>query len=99
MLQAQQQLQNTKNQAIQQSTDFRTELILRFRNEIAEFAQDIAKQRGGKLVMLAGQETLWFDSSADITDEVIALIRKRSSEFKESGEANNALPAEEKTES
>ena len=95
VLQAQQQLQNTKNLAIQQSTEFRSELIQRFRSEISEIAQQIAIQKGGSLVMLAGQETLWFDSDADITDEVIAVMRKRSNDYTPTSEpASHNEPAD-----
>ena len=75
VLQAQQQLSNSKNLAIQQSTNFRSDLILNFRNEVKEIAQKIAKRVGGKLVVVSNYETIWFDSSIDITDEVIAVLR------------------------
>ncbi|MEM8843902.1 MAG: OmpH family outer membrane protein [Pseudomonadota bacterium] len=86
LAQTQNQLQNTRNLAIQQSTEFRSELILQFRAEVSKIAQAIAKERGSKLIMVVGQETLWFDAKADITDEVIALIRKR-----ESSQANSSV--------
>lgn len=82
--QAQQQLLNTKNQAIQQSTNYRSELVNRFRNEVGEIAQQIAARSGGQLVLVSSYETIWFDPSADITDEVIAVIRANDSTTKNS---------------
>ena len=81
VLQAQKQLQDTKNLAVQQSTEFRSELILDFRNEVSNIAQQIANKQGSKLVMVVGQETLWFDSNSDITDEVIAIMRERDNDL------------------
>lgn len=75
VLQAQQQLLNSKNLAVQQSSEFRSDLILRFREEVKNIAQKIAKRSGSKLILISNYETIWFDPSADITDEVIALIR------------------------
>ena len=44
--------------------------------------------------MLAGQETLWFDSEADITDEVIAVMQKRSNNYTPTSEpASHNAPA------
>jgi len=77
-LNAQQQLANTKNIAIQQSTDFRSDLILRFRSNVREIAGEIALNSGAKLILLSNYETIWFDPSADITDEVIAIMRART---------------------
>ncbi len=76
-LQAQQQLVNSKNLAVQQSTEFRSDLILQFRKEVAGIAQEIASKAGSKLVLVSNYETLWFDPSADITDEVISIMRAR----------------------
>jgi len=77
-LQAQQQLVNSKNLAVQQSTEFRSDLILQFRKEVAGIAQEIAQKAGSKLVLVSNYETLWFDPAADITDEVISVMRARA---------------------
>lgn len=74
---AQKQLTNTKNIAVQQSTNFRSDLILRFRNTVREIAENIALKSGSKLILVSNYETIWFDPSADITDEVIAIMRAR----------------------
>ncbi len=78
-LQAQQQLANSKNLAVQQSSEIRSDLILKFRQEVAQIAREVAKKSGSKLVVVSGYETLWFDPAADITDEVISVMRARGS--------------------
>lgn len=78
VLQAQQQLVNSKNLAVQQSSEFRSDLILRFREEVKNIALNIAKRSGSKLVLISNYETIWFDPAADITDEVIAQMRAGS---------------------
>ena len=74
---AQQQLLNSKNLAVQQSTEFRSDLILQFRKEVASIAQEIAKKAGSQLVIVSNYETLWFDPASDITDEIISVMRAR----------------------
>ncbi len=75
---AQNQLINTKNLAVQKSSDFRADLIQQFRKEVSEIAQNVARRSGSKLVLVSNYETIWFDPSADITDEVIAIMRARN---------------------
>ena len=78
VVQAQKQLINTKNLAVQQSTNFRSDLIFRFHNEVGKIAQEVAHRTGSKLVLVSNYETIWFDPSTDITDEVIAIMRARN---------------------
>ena len=73
---ANQQLQQTQRLAQQRSAEFRTAVINSFRNEVTPYAQEIATQRGVAAVITVATPMLWFDSSADITDEVIAAMRK-----------------------
>lgn len=77
VLQAQQQLANTKNLAIQQSSEFRSDLILRFRSDVQNITKEIASNANSKVVLVSNQETIWFDPSTDITDEVISIMRAR----------------------
>ncbi|MFK8027362.1 MAG: OmpH family outer membrane protein [Gammaproteobacteria bacterium] len=72
--QASQQLTNKKQIAIQKSEEYRSELLQAFRNEVGKIAQQIASRSRGKLVLMSNNEMLWFDPSADITDEVIAVF-------------------------
>ena len=94
VLQAQQQLLNSKNLAVQQSTEFRSDLILKFRKEVGAIAQEIASKSGVKLVLISNYETLWFDPASDITDEVIAIIRSRASSNVDSSNNQNTPSAQ-----
>jgi len=96
-IQAQQQLVNSKNLAVQQSTDFRSDLILRFREEVAAIAQEIATKAGSKMVMISSYETLWFDPAADITDEVISIMRARGNDRLQSAPAEQSSLNQEAT--
>ncbi len=100
LLQAQQQLQNSKQLAVQQANVFRSELILEFRQEVADIAQQIASDRQAQIVMVTSFDALWFDPVADITDEVIAIMRARplSSGQQDTTEAQTA-PQQEQSQS
>lgn len=76
---AQKQLVNSKKLALQQSSEFRSDLILHFRSKVAEISQKIANRAGSKLVLVSNYEIIWFDPTSDITDEVIAAMRARNS--------------------
>lgn len=101
LLQAQKQLQNSKQLAVQQANVFRSELIIEFRQEVADIAQQIALDRHSKIVMVTNFDALWFDPAADITDEVIAVMRARplSSDQQEAPSEVATTPASEQSES
>ena len=71
------QLQETRVIAQQQAQQLRAQLVSRFRAEVAAAAAPLARQRGAGAVLVIDTGMLWFDPSADITDEVIAEIRAR----------------------
>lgn len=73
---ANQRLQQTQQLARQRSAQFRQAVINSFRNEVSPYAQKIATERGAVAVVTVATPMLWFDSEADITDEVIAEMRK-----------------------
>lgn len=54
-------------------------MIFRFRNEVSTIAQEIVGRSGGKLVLVANYEIIWFDLTADIADKVIVVMRARGS--------------------
>jgi Skp family chaperone for outer membrane proteins len=97
-LSASQQLQQTKLQAQQKLVNFRQQLVLEFRNEIAVLAKPIAEQRGATTISIIDAGIIWLDPSADITDEVIASMRAKSSEPVATDAGNNTetdvVPAE-----
>jgi Skp family chaperone for outer membrane proteins len=72
---ANQRLQQTQRLAQQRSAEFRQAVINAFRNEVQPYAREIAEERGASAVITVATPMLWFDSEADITDEVIAAMR------------------------
>ncbi|MEE4299996.1 MAG: OmpH family outer membrane protein [Pseudomonadales bacterium] len=73
---ANQRLQQTQQLAQQRSAQFRQAVINSFRSEVTPYAQQIASERGAVAVLTVATPMLWFDSDADITDEVIAEMRR-----------------------
>ena len=73
---ANQRLQQTQQLAQQRSAQFRQAVINSFRNEVTPYASEIAASRGAVAVVTVATPMLWFDSQADITDEVIAKMRE-----------------------
>ena len=88
---ANQRLQQTQQLAQQRSAQFRQAVINAFRNEVSPYAQEIAAERGAVAVVTVATPMLWFDPEVDITDEVIAEMRRAGLE--RSGEpARTAQP-------
>ncbi len=75
--QARQQLADTQALAQQKAQDFQVELAANYRRAVEPVAAEIARSRGAAVVLVADATMLWFDSAADITDEVIADLRAR----------------------
>ncbi|MDZ7827283.1 MAG: OmpH family outer membrane protein [Gammaproteobacteria bacterium] len=88
---ANQRLQQTQRLAQQRSAEFRTAVINAFRNEVQPYASEIARERGAVAVVTVATPMLWFDAEVDITDEVIAAMRKAGLE--RTGEASPAADA------
>lgn len=74
-VQSQIRLRRTQMLAKQKASDFRSNLLLEFRNEIKSVAAEIAKSRGYSSVMLVNGNLLWYDPSVDITADVIRKLR------------------------
>lgn len=87
---ANQRLQQTQRLAQQRSAEFRQAVINSFRNEVQPYASEIAQQRGATAVVTVATPMLWFDSEADITDEVIAAMRRAGLENTAGGSGNAA---------
>ena len=85
---ANQRLQQTQRLAQQRASEFRTAVINEFRNELQPYASEIARERGASAVITVATPMLWFDAEVDITDEVIAAMRKAGLE--RTGEASPA---------
>jgi Skp family chaperone for outer membrane proteins len=84
-----QTLLRTRRIAQQKLSGFRQQLINEFHNEIAMIAKPIADMRGAVAIKIIDSGIIWIDPSADITGEVIAGMRARSSEPREATKINN----------
>lgn len=69
------QLQETRALAQQKAQQVHIRLVRQFREEVAAVAEPLARTCGASAVLVIDEGTLWFDPSADITDEVIAELR------------------------
>lgn len=68
-------LQQTQQLAQQRAAEFRQAVINNFRAEVQPYASEAAKSRGAKAVITVATPMIWFDSSVDITQDVIARMR------------------------
>ncbi|MGH8559593.1 MAG: OmpH family outer membrane protein [Methylococcales bacterium] len=73
--QLQMKLSQSQLLAKQKSEEYRSGLLLDFRNEILDVARDIAKTRHALSIRIANNDLLWYDPSIDITAEVIKALR------------------------
>lgn len=69
-------LQQTQQLAQQRAAEFRQAVINNFRAEVQPFASEAAKARGAKAVITVATPMIWYDSSVDITQDVIAKMRE-----------------------
>lgn len=76
LIKANQQLQKTETVANQKSLQHKEGLILAWRNKVQPMVKTIAKKHGADVVLIKSPTIVWFDLDIDITDEVIAEIRK-----------------------
>jgi len=72
---AQRQMGEARNQAQNQVQQFEISLFTEFRTTIEPLAAEITERKGVKTVLMAGPQVFWFDSSIDITADVIAAWR------------------------
>ena len=73
----QENIQNNKEIAAQARQRFQLEEIQRFRSEVKVVAAPIAEKHRASMILLAGNDVLWFKPSADITATVIAEMRSQ----------------------
>lgn len=78
-------LQQTQQLAQQRAAEFRQAVINNFRAEVQPYASEAAKARGAKAVITVATPMIWFDSSVDITQDVIAKMRAAGLENSGSG--------------
>lgn len=73
--QANNQLSQTKQVAIQKSQQVQNSLVIEFRNEVSAASKEIAQKNGFLTVIAVNDGLLWADSSVDITKDVISEMR------------------------
>lgn len=73
--QANNQLNQTKQVALQKSQQFQNSLVAEFRKEVSEVAKQIAQKNGYQTVLAVDDSLLWSDESIDITKEVVTEMR------------------------
>ena len=73
--QANNQLSQTKQVAIQKSQQLQNSLVAEFRNEVSNISQEIAQENGYLTVLAINDGLLWVDATVDITSEVITKMR------------------------
>lgn len=74
---ARQQLAETQALAQQKAQDYQVGIAAGYRRAVGPVAADIAKSKGAAVVLVSDATMLWFDTTADITDEVIAELRSK----------------------
>ena len=88
---AQQQYSQTQAAAQQQVQQFEAGVVLQYRESLQPILREIAAAHGASVVRVTDPSLLWFDPQVDITAEVIAEVRARSSTA--SADNESAAPA------
>jgi Skp family chaperone for outer membrane proteins len=73
--QARSQLAEVRQQAQAQANQIDQALVIEFKNSITPLAEAVAKKKGAKIIFTQDVGLFWYDSTVDITDEVIAAWR------------------------
>lgn len=76
---ASENIKQTQLMARQKAADYRASLLDEFNAELRAAATAIAKERGATSVLIVDDGLLWFDPAADITADVIAKLRAKTS--------------------
>lgn len=76
---AQQQFAQAQTQAQQNVQQYQAGLVVEFQEKVQPIAAEIAATRGANVALIANPSLFWFDASADITDEVLAVMRAQES--------------------
>jgi Skp family chaperone for outer membrane proteins len=74
-LEAQQQFAQAQAQAQQEAQQFQAGLVNEFHQQVKPVAARISAQHGARITLLANSSAFWFDSSADITEEIVAALQ------------------------
>lgn len=85
--QARQQIGQAQQQAQQQANQMELNLVDEFREAVLPLAQDIAKEKGVRLILSSDAYVFWADSSVDITAEVITAWQAQSAAADDAGQS------------
>jgi Skp family chaperone for outer membrane proteins len=91
---AQQQYSQTQAAAQQQVQQFEAGVVLQYRESLQPILREIAAAHGASVVRVTDPSLLWFDPKVDITAEVIAEVRARSSTASVDSEPALPTPSE-----
>jgi Skp family chaperone for outer membrane proteins len=74
-LEAQQKFAQAQAEAQQEAQRYQAGLLNEFHQQVKPVAAQIAAKYGARITFLANPSALWFDASAEITEEVIAVLQ------------------------
>ncbi len=74
------QNQQARNQANQSLNNFQQELLESFQQQVSPISLEVAKEKGYAIVLGQNPSILAFDTTIDITDEVIARMKQARSD-------------------
>lgn len=77
LIKANQLLSQKQIEANLKAKEHKEGLINAWREKIQPLVKSIADKKGAKVVLVQSPSVMWFDSVIDITDEVIAALRKK----------------------
>ena len=74
-LEAQQKFAQAQAEAQQEAQRYQSGLINEFHQQVKPVAAQVAAKYGATITLLANPSAVWFDASAEITEEVIAVLQ------------------------
>ena len=77
LIKANQLLAQKQAEANAKAKQHKEGLIKTWRDKIQPLVKEVAGKKGASVVLVQSAAVMWFDSTIDITDEVIAALRKK----------------------
>jgi Skp family chaperone for outer membrane proteins len=92
-LEAEQKFAQAQAEAQQEAQRYQAGLVNEFHQQVKPVAAQVSAKYGARITLLANPSAFWFDDSADITEEIIAILQAQiedgpveASEDSDSGE-------------
>jgi Skp family chaperone for outer membrane proteins len=92
-LEAQQKFAQAQAEAQQEAQRYQAGLVNEFHQQVKPVAAQVSAKYGARITLLANPSAFWFDDSAEITEEIIAILQAQiedgpveASEDSDSGE-------------